>query len=59
MATNPNPDGESSGPLRPDDLLQYQPGAIVSRMLIKKPSGTVTAFAAADFNPLRPSATSR
>jgi quercetin dioxygenase-like cupin family protein len=27
------------------DLVQYQPGAVVSRTIVKKPSGTVTAFA--------------
>ncbi len=27
------------------DIVGYQPGAVVSRTLIKKPSGTVTAFA--------------
>jgi len=27
------------------DLVQYQEGAIVSRILIKKPTGSVTAFA--------------
>ena len=25
--------------------MQYQPGAVVSRTLVKKPTGTVTAFA--------------
>ena len=28
-----------------EDLVAYQPGAIVSRMLLKKPSGNVTLFA--------------
>ena len=28
-----------------EDLIAYQPGAIVSRMLLKKPSGNVTLFA--------------
>lgn len=27
------------------DLVQYQPGAVVSRTLVKKPAGSVTAFA--------------
>jgi quercetin dioxygenase-like cupin family protein len=31
--------------LRPSDLVQYQPGAVVSRTLIKRPTGTVTMFA--------------
>lgn len=27
------------------DLVQYQDGAVISRTLVKKPAGTVTAFA--------------
>ncbi|TAJ10099.1 MAG: cupin domain-containing protein [Nitrospirae bacterium] len=27
------------------ELVQYQPGAVVSRTIVKKPVGTVTAFA--------------
>jgi quercetin dioxygenase-like cupin family protein len=27
------------------DLVQHQPGAVISRTIIKKPTGTVTAFA--------------
>jgi quercetin dioxygenase-like cupin family protein len=27
------------------ELVQYQPGAVVSRIILKKPSGNVTAFA--------------
>ena len=27
------------------EVVQYQPGAVVSRTIIKKPAGTVTAFA--------------
>ena len=27
------------------DLVAYQPGAVVSRTIVKKPAGTVTAFA--------------
>jgi quercetin dioxygenase-like cupin family protein len=27
------------------ELVQYQPGAVVSRTVLKRPSGTVTAFA--------------
>jgi quercetin dioxygenase-like cupin family protein len=27
------------------ELVQYQPGAVVSRTIMKRPSGTVTAFA--------------
>jgi len=36
---------ELAGVLSQTDLVQYQPGAVVSRTLIKKPVGTVTAFA--------------
>jgi len=32
-------------PLLLADLVQYQPGAVVSRTILKRPSGTVTAFA--------------
>ena len=45
MASEKNSGKETSGPLGADALLQYQSGSIVSRMLLKKPSGTVTAFA--------------
>jgi quercetin dioxygenase-like cupin family protein len=31
--------------VRPSDLVQYQPGAVVSRTLIQRPTGTVTLFA--------------
>jgi quercetin dioxygenase-like cupin family protein len=33
------------GPMALVDLIQYQPGAVVSRTLVTKPAGTVTAFA--------------
>jgi quercetin dioxygenase-like cupin family protein len=36
---------EESGPIAQRELVQYQPGAVVSRTLIKKSAGTVTAFA--------------
>ncbi len=36
---------EWSGAVAQADLVQYQPGAVVSRTLVKKPTGTVTAFA--------------
>jgi quercetin dioxygenase-like cupin family protein len=36
---------ELNGVLSRADVVQYQPRAVVSRTLIKKPSGTVTAFA--------------
>ncbi len=45
MASNASAGNELAGPIGHADLIQYQPGAIVSRTLIKKPSGTVTAFA--------------
>jgi quercetin dioxygenase-like cupin family protein len=31
--------------LEPDDLIAYQDGSVVSRMLVYKPQGTVTIFA--------------
>ncbi len=34
-----------SGPISQADLVQYQAGSVVSRTLIKKPTGTVTVFA--------------
>jgi quercetin dioxygenase-like cupin family protein len=45
MTPDSNTGKELTGPLGADVLLQYQSGSIVSRMLIKKPSGAVTAFA--------------
>ena len=45
MTPEANTGKELAGPQSPDGLLQYQAGSIVSRMLLKKPSGTVTAFA--------------
>jgi quercetin dioxygenase-like cupin family protein len=36
---------ELEGVLPLADIVQYQPGAVVSRTIVKKPSGTVTAFA--------------
>lgn len=35
----------SAEKVRLADLVNYQPGAVVSRTLIRRPSGTVTAFA--------------
>jgi quercetin dioxygenase-like cupin family protein len=32
-------------PVRPVDLIAYQEGAVVSRTLLKRPTGTVTVFA--------------
>lgn len=36
---------ELVGAIAQSDLVQYQAGAVVSRTLVKKPAGTVTAFA--------------
>lgn len=36
---------EPTGVVSQSDLVQYQAGAVVSRTLVKKPGGTVTAFA--------------
>ena len=36
---------ELAGVVGQADLIEYQPGAVVSRALIKKPGGTVTVFA--------------
>jgi quercetin dioxygenase-like cupin family protein len=36
---------ELAGVLTQSELVQYQPGAVVSRTIVKKPGGTVTAFA--------------
>lgn len=45
MSSETTSGSESDRVLSQADLVQYQAGAIVSRTLIKKPSGTVTAFA--------------
>lgn len=45
MASDASTGNEWSGAIAQADLVQYQPGAVVSRTLIKKPTGTVTAFA--------------
>jgi quercetin dioxygenase-like cupin family protein len=43
--------GDSTGPREIEgvvslaETVQYQPGAVISRTILKKPSGTVTAFA--------------
>ncbi len=31
--------------IRPAELVAYQPGAVVSRVVLRQPAGTVTAFA--------------
>src|SRR4029450_5807509 len=40
--------GELRGVTPQLDLVAYQPDAVISRTLIKKPAGTVTAFALLD-----------
>jgi quercetin dioxygenase-like cupin family protein len=45
MPSETSTGNEWSGAVAQADLVQYQPGAVVSRTLIKKPTGTVTAFA--------------
>ncbi|MBM4124481.1 MAG: cupin domain-containing protein [Nitrospira sp.] len=41
----PNVPDELEGVVVLAELIQYQPGAVVSRTIVKKPAGTVTAFA--------------
>ena len=45
MSSNPSPAGAVEGVASAADLVAIQPGAVVSRTLVKKPTGTVTAFA--------------
>jgi hypothetical protein len=45
MPSETSTGNEWSGAVAQADLVQYQPGAVVSRTLVKKPTGTVTAFA--------------
>lgn len=45
MAAQSNEKDLLTGVAAQVDLVQYQPGAVVSRTLLKKPAGTVTAFA--------------
>lgn len=45
MSLEANVGNEFIGVVAQADLVQYQAGAVVSRTLVKKPSGTVTAFA--------------
>ena len=45
MTGDPSAKSELVGVLNQSDLVQYQTGAVVSRTLVKKPGGTVTAFA--------------
>jgi quercetin dioxygenase-like cupin family protein len=41
----PKPRGVSTEAAKVDDLVNYQDGSTVSREIVKKPTGTVTAFA--------------
>ncbi len=45
MSSDASVENECIGAIAQADLVQYQSGAVVSRTLVKKPSGTVTAFA--------------
>ena len=45
MALDPKEPSELVGVVRAADLVAFQLGAVVSRTLVKKPTGTVTAFA--------------
>ena len=45
MTTDRNAAAELEGVIPLAELVQYQPGAVVSRTLLKKDAGTITAFA--------------
>ena len=45
MSADPKQAGEIEGVISQLALVEYQPGAVVSRTLIKKSAGTITAFA--------------
>ena len=45
MATDDKLKSEFEGVVSLGDLVQHQSGAVISRTIIKKPTGTVTAFA--------------
>jgi quercetin dioxygenase-like cupin family protein len=45
MASEPKAPAELDGVAQLVDLVGYQPGAVVSRTIVKKSTGTVTAFA--------------
>jgi quercetin dioxygenase-like cupin family protein len=45
MKTDPSGLSSLEGVIQQADLIQYQTGAVVSRTLVNKPGGTVTAFA--------------
>ena len=44
MSTNINDSSTLDGVLQQTELVQYQTGSVVSRILIKNPGGNVTAF---------------
>jgi quercetin dioxygenase-like cupin family protein len=45
MSQHSHDPSELEGVVVAADLVPYQPGSVVSRTLVKKPTGTVTAFA--------------
>ena len=45
MSADPKQAGEIEGVISQLALVEYQPGAVVSRTIIKKAAGTITAFA--------------
>ena len=45
MSADPRQSGELEGVIPQLGLVEYQPGSVVSRTLIKKSTGTITAFA--------------
>jgi quercetin dioxygenase-like cupin family protein len=45
MSADPRQSGEIEGVIAQLGLVEYQPGSVVSRTLVKKPAGTITAFA--------------
>jgi quercetin dioxygenase-like cupin family protein len=45
MPQDPKDSSELKGVVLAADLVAFQPGAVVSRTIVKKPTGTVTAFA--------------
>lgn len=45
MTAEQNAPNELEGVISLAELVQYQPGAVVSRTIVKKAAGTVTAFA--------------
>jgi len=45
VSADPRQSGELEGVVAQVGLVEYQPGSVVSRTLIKKSAGTITAFA--------------